>query len=178
MGFAVVGYFDNDSDKAIKSLWRGMADSNVCNYLINSENNPHIKFAMYNELDIASAEKALYLLSGKTKRIKIHFKSYSFYPSDTPFICIDIAVSLPILEMHSEIQKNCLEYNNIKDKRGFFEQGIWKSDCQLTRAFDKSKLPNAIKYLSDTQLPFDGVLERIGLIEFHPAKQLFSFNLL
>ena len=55
--FAVVGYFDEDSDKIIKSLWQGMADFGVCNYLINSANNLHIKFVIFNELDVKSAEK-------------------------------------------------------------------------------------------------------------------------
>ncbi|MCL1964637.1 MAG: hypothetical protein FWF69_06215 [Firmicutes bacterium] len=177
MSFAVVGYFDENSDKAIKSLWKGMADLNVCNYLINSANNPHIKFAIFNELDVASAEKSIHLLTDKIQKISVHFKSYSFYPNDMPFICIDIAVSLPILKLQSEIQ-NSFDKNAIKDERDFFEQGIWKPDCQLTRAFDRSKLASAINYLSETQLPFDGVLERIGLIEFFPAKQLFSYNLL
>ena len=66
--FAVVGYFDKDSDRIIKSLWQGMANSGVCNYLINSANNPHIKFAIFNELDIKSVEKSLRLLSEKTKK--------------------------------------------------------------------------------------------------------------
>jgi len=175
--FAVVGYFDEDSDKIIKSLWQGMADSGVCNYLINSANNPHIKFAVFDELDIKSVEENLHLLSEKTKKIKIHFKTYSFYPNEQPFVCIDIAVSFHILELHTEILKIFNE-NDVKDSRNFFEQGIWKPDCQLTRAFDKTKLINAINYLAETKLPFDGFLERIGLIKFHPAKQLFSYDLL
>jgi len=175
--FAIVGYFDENSDRTVKSLWQGMADSGVCNYLINSANNPHIKFAIFNELDIKSAEKSLHLLSEKTKKIKIHFKTYSFYPNDMPFVCIDIAVSFPILELHTEIS-NMFDESDKKDSRNFFDHGIWKPDCQLTRAFDKSKLVNAINYLSGTKLPFDGFLERIGLIEFHPAKQLFSYNLI
>lgn len=177
MGFAIVGYFDEKSDKAIKSLWQGMADSNVCDYLINSANSPHIKFAMFNELDIEYTEKSLRLLTERTKRINVHFKTYSFYPGNTPFICIDIAVSMPVLQLQAEIQKECGDYV-IKDTSVFFAQGIWKPDCQLTCAFDKSKLTNAVDYLSQTQLPFDGMLERVGLIEFHPAKQLFSYGLL
>jgi hypothetical protein len=175
--FAVVGYFDKDSDKIIKSLWQGMVDAEVCDYLINSANNPHIKFAIFNELDIKSVEKGLHLLSEKTKKIKIHFKTYSFYPNEQPFLCIDIAVSFPILELHKEIQ-NIFNENDVKDSRNYFEQGIWKPDCQLTRPFDKTKLVKAINYLAETKLPFDGILERIGLIEFHPAKQLFSYDLL
>ena len=174
--FAVVGYFDKDSDKIIKSLWQGMADIEVCDYLINSANDPHIKFAIFNELDVKSVEKSLRLLCEKTEKIKIHFKTYSFYPNDQPFLCIDIAVSFPILELHREIH-NIFNENDTKDTRNFFEQGIWKPDCQLTRAFEKIKLINAIKYLAETKLPFDGFLERIGLIEFHPAKQLFAYEL-
>jgi hypothetical protein len=177
MGFAIVGYFDKSTDAIIKSLWQGMADSEVCSYLINSENNPHIKFAMYNALDIKSVKNNLKLLSERIKKIKIHFKTYSFYPNDLPFICIDIAVSLPILELHTEIQ-NIYDESDKKEINHFFEQGIWKPDCQLTISLEKSKLIKAINYLSETKLPLNGFLERIGLIEFHPAKQLFSYNLL
>jgi len=174
--FAVVGYFDKNSDKIIKTLWQGMSDSGVCNYLINSANDPHIKFSILNEIDIKLIEKSIKLLSEKINKIKVHFKTYSFYPNDLPFVCIDIAVSFPILELHSEIQ-NISNEGNAKDTKNYFELGTWKPDCQLTRAFEKSKLTNAINYLSETKLPFDGILERIGLIEFHPAKKLFSYNL-
>jgi hypothetical protein len=30
LGYAIVGYFDKKSDDKIKSLWKGMADSGVC----------------------------------------------------------------------------------------------------------------------------------------------------
>jgi 2'-5' RNA ligase len=174
--FAIVGYFDKASDEKIRALWQGLADSDVCDYLINSSNNPHIKFAMFSELDTETAQNSLCLLTKRIEKINIHFKTYSFYPNDQPFICIDIAVSLPILELQAEIMNNCATYG-INDESGFFKQGVWKPDCQLTRAFDKSKLGNAVNYLAETHLPFSGLLERIGLIEYHPAKQLFSYEL-
>lgn len=40
----------------------------------------------------------------------------------------------------------------------------------------KAKLYTAISYLSETVLPFNGQLEKIGVIEYYPAKQLFSVN--
>jgi len=175
VGYAVVGYFDEKSDKIIKSLWQGMADANVCDYLINSANNPHIKFAMFDEIDQTFTEKNLNTLAKRTRKQYVHFKTYSFYPNNEPFICIDIAVSMPILQLQKEIQTE-FNINATKGKRGFFEQGIWKPDCQLTLAFDRSKLYDAVDYLSKTQLPFDGMIERIGLIEFHPAKQLYSYE--
>ena len=177
MGYAIIGYFDNNTDKTIKSLWQGMADSEVCNYLINSANNPHIKFAMYDFIDVETVKSKLKNLAEMTPKINVHFKSFSFYPEIDPFICIDTAVSYPILDLHSQIQKECDEYadDNLMVN---LKKGIWKPDCQLTVRIEKSKLATAVNYLSEIQLPFDGKLGRIGLIEFHPAKQLFSYELL
>ncbi len=36
---------------------------------------------------------------------------------------------------------------------------------------------NAINCLHERKLPIKGRLERIGLIEFHPAKQIVSFDM-
>ena len=150
-----------------------MADLKVCDYLINSANNPHIKFAMLDGLNISEAEENLEKISKEHNKISVQFKSYSFYPGDTPFVCIDIAVSYAILELQSRIQNTYKELGN-GDNRGYFDAGIWKPDCQLTISFSKSKLANAVEYLCETKLPLNGTLERLGIIEYHPAKQLCS----
>ena len=177
MAYAIVGYFDSISDEKIKELWRGLADIGVDDYLINSSNNPHIKFAMFESLDIETAQKELHLLSEKIRKINIHFKKYGIYPNDNPFITIDIAENIEIIKLHKEIQKIFDKFvNNHSEK--YFVPGVWKPDCQLTASFDKSKLGAAVNYLSETSLPFNGQLEKIGVIEFYPAKQLFSYELL
>jgi hypothetical protein len=177
MAYAIVGYFDSNSDKKIKELWKGLADIGVDDYLINSSNNPHIKFAMFESLDIENAQNELKLLLEKIQKINIHFKKYGIYPNDKPFITIDIAENIEIIKSHMKIQKIFDKFID-KDNVNYFVPGIWKPDCQLTASFDKSKLGAAVDYLSETDLPFNGRLEKIGVIEFHPAKQLFSYELL
>lgn len=176
MGYAIVGYFDSVSDKKIKELWKGFADIGVDDYLINSENNPHIKFAMFDSIDLEAAQNELNLLSKKIEKINIHFKKYGFYPNDKPFITIDISENIEIIKLHMEIQNIFNKLGN-KDVRDYFAPGIWKPDCQLTISFDKTKLAAAVNYLAEKTLPFIGQLDKIGVIEFHPAKQLFSFLL-
>lgn len=175
MGYAVVGYFDPISDEKVKELWRGLADIGVDDYLINSANNPHIKFAMFESMDLKLAEKEIHLLSEKIKKINIHFKKYGVYPTDNPFLTLDIADNIEIMNLHMEIQKTFNEFGT-KFNSDYFTSGIWKPDCQLTISFDKSKLYTAVNYLVGTSLPFDGCLEKVGIIEFHPAKQLFSYE--
>lgn len=176
MGYAIVGYFDSISDEKIKGLWKGLADIGVDDYLINSANNPHIKFAMFDSLELDLAQKELHELSKKVQKINIHFKKYGIYPNYNPFITIDIADSIEIIKLHMDIQKIFNKFGN-EDNRGYFVPGIWKPDCQLTVSFDKAKLATAINYISRTDLPFNGQLKKIGIIEFHPAKQLISYEL-
>lgn len=176
MGFAIVGYFDSISDKKIRTLWKGMADVGVDDYLINSANNPHIKFAMYDSIDLELVQKELQLLSEKLQKINIHFKKYGIYPNDNPFITIDIADNAEIMKLHRDIQV-LVDGFEMKQNQGYFAPGIWKPDCQLTVSFEKTKLAAAVNYLVETDLPFNGKLEKIGVIEFHPAKQLFSYEL-
>ncbi|BCN30826.1 hypothetical protein [Anaeromicropila herbilytica] len=177
MPFAIVGYYDKYTDEKIKLLWKGMADIGVDDYLIRSDNNPHFKFAMYEDLDINNVQQELYSMTKTIKKLPVQFKSYSFYPNEKPFISIDLAVSHLILDIQDEIRKKCDKYAKLYDFN-YFDQGIWKPDCQLTIEFEKEKLGKAIEYLSNTVLPFDGIVERIGIIEFPPAKQLFSYELI
>jgi len=176
MGYAIVGYFDQNSDDKIKELWKKMADIEVDDYLINSENSPHIKFAMFDSINLPIVRNEVYLLSKKIEKINIHFKKYGFYPGENPFLTIDIADSSEILKLHTDIQ-NVTNPLGDKDDRNYFDAGIWKPDCQLTVAFDKNKLAKAVNFLTETSMPFDGRLESLGLIEFHPAKKLFTYPL-
>lgn len=176
MGYAIVGYFDKKSDERIKNLWGGMAEIGVDNYLINSDNNPHFKFIMYEDLDVKNAKILLEQIAEKQIKIPIQFKSYSFYPNNKPFINIDIAVKKEILELQKTIRNQCDRYAKPFDV-DFFDSGIWKPDCQLTIEFDKQKLSKGIEYLANTQLPFNGNISRLGIIEFHPAKQIVTYEL-
>ena len=176
MPYAIVGYYDKYSDEKIRTLWKGMEETGVDDYLIHSNNNPHFKFAMYEDLNIGLAEEVLLSISSTTRKVPVQFKSYSFYPNEKPFLCIDFAVHPAIMDLQAEIRSKCDPYAKLFNMN-YFDQGIWKPDCQLTIAFEKEKLVKAIDYLSNAELPFSGTIDRIGIIEFHPAKQLFSYEL-
>ena len=126
--------------------------------------------------DIDKIKEVLFSLSKTISKFPIHFKTYNFYPNEKPFISIDMAAAKQILDLQTKIRSECDRYGELF---GFdvFNEGIWKPDCQLTIEISKEKLLKAIAILLDTELPFNGTLERIGVIEFHPAKQLFSFDL-
>lgn len=176
MGYAVVGYFDKETDEKIRGLWQDLMIKSVDDYLYHSENNPHIKFAMYENLAEINIVDEIRNIAKQTKSIDVVFKSYSFYPNEQPFFNIDMAVSMELLRLQAEIREKCDKFSELLPI-DFFDMGIWKPDCQLTREIDKTKLLSAVNCLYERKLPIKGKLERIGLIKFHPAKQIVHFNL-
>lgn len=83
---------------------------------------------------------------------------------------------MELLKLQSEIREECDKYSQLFPI-DYFDRGMWKPDCQLTREIDKTNLVNAINCLFERKLPIKGKLERIGLLNFHPAKQIVNFDL-
>lgn len=176
MGYAIVGYFDRETDEKIRGIWKNLMLDEVDDYLYNSENNPHIKFAMYEDVDEERVINAMKSIAEGAKLIDVIFKSYSFYPNERPFLNIDMAVSSELLELQSVIRAQCDKHSKLLPI-DFFDAGIWKPDCQLTREIDAAKLTKAVECLYEMKMPIKGKLEKLGLIEFHPAKQIVDFKL-
>lgn len=176
MPYSIVGYFDHKTDSFIRSIWKDLADNDVCNYLYSSENNPHIKFSMYTELDLEKAEPLLAKFASERKRLDLHLKNYGFYPNEKPILFLDFSATIPLIQLEIDIQKTFNKLGKSFDFN-FFDEKIWKPDCLLTIEIDKSKLQKGVMILLNKPVQFNGILDRLGIIEFHPAKQITSFNL-
>lgn len=177
MPYAVVVYFDKNSDQIIRSIWKELADAELCSYLHESENNPHIKLGMYDQLNLELAEKILRKVSKTTKRQRVRFKNIGIYPNEKPIVFLDISATSSILELQKQVY-SLFKSNPHKIRSNYFEEGIWKPDCFLTISIEQERLQKAMDVVMRLKLPFDGCIERIGIIEFHPARQLYSYSLI
>ncbi len=175
MAYAVVGYFDRVTDSFIKTLWKELAENNICEYLYNSENNPHVKFAMYKELDVKMGESLLFDLTKRHFKQNVHFKNYGFFSNEMPTVFIDISPTVSLIELQKDIR---IEFGKCSNNFDFdyFNEGIWMPSCPLTVKNEAPKIHDAIQLLLDKPLQFNGRLERLGIIEFHPAKQIISYS--
>ncbi|WP_438490852.1 hypothetical protein [Paenibacillus sp. IHBB 3054] len=144
MPFAVVGYFDQETDCRVKAIWKDFADSGVSDYLHKSANDPHFKFAMFDTMNVEDARKTLVGFTQRFNKLELHFKNYGMYPGDKPMLFLDIAVTVPILEMQSEVKEIFAKCGAATDFN-YFEQGIWKPDIVLANEVNKAKLDWAIK---------------------------------
>jgi hypothetical protein len=180
MQYAIVGYFDEICSRKIREIWKGFADNNIDNYMHTSVNDPHCKLAIYTSLDPDSATDILNEITTENCSIEIVIKNYSLYMSNNHYVLsFNMASSLELLEFQQKVKS---KFDTIGKPLpiDYFDRGKWQPDCPLTTSsypMRKENLLYAAEYLSSVELPITGYLDKIGIIEFHPAKKIITVPL-
>ena len=174
MPFAITGYFDEKCSLKIREIWKGLSEKDIDDYMIKSANDPHFKLVMYANLDIKSTSDILKRIASESCFMNLFIKNYSFYLTHNYVISLNIASSTELLNFQQNI-KIKLDPVGKALPVDYFDKGKWQPDCPLTTSsfpMKKEKLSKAAEYLSTIELPINGWLEKIGIIEFHPAKKI------
>ena len=176
MPHAVMVYFDAQTEAAIQTIWKELDDTGAAPYLHRSANRPHFKLAIYEGLNISTSQQRLQSIAATTAGIPVHFKSLGIFPNDKPTVFLAPSVTPALLNLQSCVGGalrdlgQCPPYN-------FFLPGHWVPHCLLGFDLEPVKLTGVLESAMHLHLPFDGQIEEIGLVEFHPVKHLFTFPL-
>jgi hypothetical protein len=180
MQYAIVGYFDERCSLKVREVWKGFAENNIDDYMHKSVNGPHCKLAIYTGLDMDSASHILNEITSENCSISIVIKNYSLYISNNHYILsFNMASSIELLEFQQKVK---IKFDKIGKPLpvDYFDRGRWQPDCPLTTSsypMKNENLPEAAEYLSSIALPINGYFDKIGIIEFHPAKKIFTVPL-
>jgi hypothetical protein len=181
MQYAIVGYFDEVCSLKIREIWKGFAENNIDDYMIKSANDPHCKLALYTGLDLDSATDILKEITSENCSISIVIKNYSIYISNNHYVLsFNMASSIELLEFQQKVK---FKFDTIGKPLpvDYFDIGKWQPDCPLTTSsypMKKENLSVAAEYLFSVELPINGYLDQIGIIEFHPAKKIITVPLI
>ncbi len=180
MQYAIVGYFDEICSQKVREIWKGFAENSIDDYMHKSVNDPHCKLAIYTDLDMKSASDLLKEITSENSSISIVIKNYSLYISNNHYVfSFNMASSIELLEFQQKVK---IKFDKISKplQVDYFERGKWQPDCPLTTSsypMKKENLSVAADFLSSVELPINGYLDQIGIIEFHPAKKIITVPL-
>ncbi len=176
MPHAVMVYFDAHTEAAIQTIWKELDETGAAPYLHRSANRPHFKLAIYEGLDVAASQQRLQDIATTTTRMVVHFKSLGIFPNLKPTVFLAPSVTPNLLSLQIRVSEalhrlgKCPPYD-------FFLEDHWIPHCLLGFDLEASKLAGVLECAMHLQLPLDGQIEEIGLVEFHPVKHLYTFPL-
>jgi 2'-5' RNA ligase len=176
MAYAVMLFFTKEIEDQIVSIWKDLADQEIDGYMVHSGNRPHIKLAIYDEIDLLECRSRLQSLAAFATPFPIDFKFYGIFPNPKPTIFLGPAVTDRLLNFKREVDIS-LEGLGKSPSYDFFQPGHWIPHCLFAMEMELEKMKKGLDVVMSLPLPLHGMITEIGMIEFFPVNHLFTYRL-
>ncbi|KAG6578632.1 uncharacterized protein LOC111445566 [Cucurbita moschata] len=174
-GFAIELYFDPALENQVLKAWNVLARRQISTQLIEIESRPHITLFSSPFLEPTKVESIVKNFASKQEPLPLSLSSIGSLPSDNNVLFLGPAPSISLLQFQSQLceamRKEGIEIGEE------YRPGSWIPHCSVAQEVPRARMAEAFCVLRDLKLPVSGYAIDIGLVEFSPVRELFSFVL-
>ncbi|XP_043687186.1 uncharacterized protein LOC122638337 [Telopea speciosissima] len=174
-GFAVELYFDPALENQVLKAWNVMARRQISTQLIEMESRPHITLLSSPLLDPSKLENIIKNFASKQEPLPLSFSTIGSFPDGGNVLFLGPTPSLALLQFHSQLC-DALKKESV-DISEEYSPDSWVPYCSVAQEVPKNRTAEAFSVLRDLKLPVTGYAMDIGLVEFSPVRELFSYTL-
>jgi 2'-5' RNA ligase len=175
MPFAIQLYFDENTEALITSAWKELADTEIAPYMYQSTNRPHFTLAIYQDVDLIECEQRLKRFAATKNPLSVALQYLGIFPTTPATVFISAPVTIPLLELHAQIHESL--HQIATDSHPYYVPGKWIPHCTLALELEPRLITQVLEVGLKIPMPLHGEMTEIGLIEFRPVQDLFSFPL-
>ncbi|XP_059670198.1 uncharacterized protein LOC132315806 [Cornus florida] len=174
-GYAIELYFDPALENQVLKAWNVLARRQISTQLIEIESRPHITLFSSPFIDPTKLENIVKTLASNQEPLPLCLSSIGSLPKDNNVLFLAPTPSLSLLHFHSKLcEAMKKEGVEIWDD---YRPGAWIPYCPVAEEVPKGRMAEAFTLLRDLKLPVTGHAMDIGLVEFSPVREHFSFVL-
>lgn len=174
-GYAIELYFDPALENQVLKAWNVLARRQISTQLIEIESRPHITLFSSPFIDPAKLENVVKSFASKQEPLPLSFSSIGSLPSDNNVLFLSPTPSLSLLQFQSQLC-DAMRKEGIEIAEEY-RQDSWIPYCAVAQEVPRTRMAEAFCVLRDLKLPVTGYAMDIGLVEFSPVRELFSFVL-
>jgi hypothetical protein len=138
------------------------------------ELRPHVSLGVCEDLDAARFEPEFMAFAAATPTREVHFASVGLFPNgDAGVLFLAPVVTPDLLEMHDAFHRLFARY--AVSPQSYYLPGNWVPHCSLALNIPRDRLAAAVDASSRSAgLPIRGCYESIGLMQYLPAKDVYT----
>ncbi|KAI4352698.1 hypothetical protein L6164_006922 [Bauhinia variegata] len=174
-GYAIELYLDPALENQVLKAWNVLARRQISTQLIEIESRPHISLFSSPLVDPAKLETIVKNFASKQEPLPLSFSSIGSLPNDNNVLFLAPTPSISLLQFQSQLcdamKKEGIEIGEE------YRPDNWIPYCSVAQDVPKARMAEAFCVLRDLKLPVAGYAVDIGLVEFSPVRELFSFGL-
>ena len=174
MPYAIELFFDETVDRAIRRIWRDLADRRLAPYLAECGSRPHVSVAVYEDVDLPAAEERLKELASTLTCFDVTMWNLGLF-SSPPVVFYAPQVTRHLLDMHEQFHKS---FDGIgQGAAEYYLPNRWVPHCALAVHVDPIRFSQVVDRCRTTCEPISGRVQEIGIVRYLPISQLCSFEL-
>ncbi|XWS32796.1 hypothetical protein CRYUN_Cryun22dG0020400 [Craigia yunnanensis] len=174
-GFSIELYFDPALENQVLKAWNVLARRQISTQLIEIESRPHITLFSSPFLDPAKLESVVKSFASKQEPLALSFSSIGTFPNEKNVLFLAPAPTIALLQFQAQlceaVKKEGIEIGEE------FKADAWIPYCAVAQEVPKTRMAEAFCVMRELKLPVSGYAMDIGLVEFSPVREHFSFEL-
>jgi 2'-5' RNA ligase len=174
MPYAVEMFFDMAGDPRIRGLWEEFAALGTPS-MRDSGARPHISLAVCDSVAVPAACQLIDRFATATFSFPVALSSMGLFPAAAPVAYLAPKVTSELLSLHARFYS---EFAVIAHQCwSHYSPSAWVPHCTLACGLPTQQLSPALEIGRAAELPILCTVTEIGLVEFHPVKQLHATSL-
>ncbi len=176
MGYAVELICDPESERAVCEIWDGLGAALGKPSLSELGARPHVSLAVYSDdLDVTGFSKQLHEFAGSVAAFEFKLSSVGTFPGSEGVVFLAPAATRQLLAVHTRFHEVFSQY----DASGMacYLPGNWVPHCTVAIDLTAPEVTEAMAHCREAFQPVTGRFQEIGLVEFRPVKELYTFKL-
>lgn len=161
--YGVVLYFDSETEKIIKTLWKELSDSGISNYAYEIENRkPHITLADYSDLKESEYKELFDCYYQSVPRMYLSYSTLgTFINSGALFLSPNPTKKL--IDFHSNYHNHFKKYSAFSNL--MYHPERWIPHCTIANHLDDQKLLEALQFSTKRLESIQAEVQGISLIK-------------
>ncbi|KAG2261322.1 hypothetical protein Bca52824_068401 [Brassica carinata] len=183
-GYAIELYFDPALENQVLKAWNVFARRQISTKLINTESRPHLTLFSTSSssssfLDSSKLEPIVRAFASKQEPLPLSFSSIGSFSGDNNALFLSPTPSLSLLQLQAQLMDAVKrEGGGVAVEIGEeYRQDSWVPFCPVAVDVPRARMAEAFSVLRDLKLPVNGYAMDVGLVEFSPVREVFSFAL-
>lgn len=161
--YAFVGYFDYETEKNFKNLWKDLSEKNITQYGVeNKGKRPHITIADYENLEKDRFIELVDKFYEDKQKINIYLNILgTFINTGTLFLAPTLSSEL--FDFHRSHHNYLKAFND--NENSFYLPGKWSPHCTIASRLSEENMVQAFRYCKSSISNVCCRLSEIALIE-------------
>ena len=174
MAFAIIIYFDSETEKQIKDIWSSFDAANLPNQLERTF-RPHITLCIFEQINCADCESKINEISSQFSLPSINFDHLGVFNSNEKVLFLAPTPNELLLAMQRKVFTALSAY--VSQPWKMYEPDTWVPHCTLANDLNEEELFKALALSLSIKLPIQTRISQIGIVEFDPIQTVFEVDI-